>query len=330
VVRERDATYFSDANACDGLGGLLMRVGLIGLVGLLAGVGMLASPAMSEPALDCGSVVTGSVVLGHDVGPCVGDGIVVQGGAAAIDLNGHTISGVGGSGAGIRIEGSEEFPLGDVRVSNGVVTGFGGGVSIRAGSGECLTTPVIAVDTLRVVANASGINVLVFCGAAVNVKRNVVNGNAGDGIWAGIGNPNGPIHILENHVVENGGTGIKGIFDSVRRVESNFVARNGGDGIYLEDTVSTVRNNRILKNGGVGLIIRETIPSFIPRYQVDGNVADWNSAGGMKASSFPDPPGPPSGAGNSAKHNGNFQCLLIVCATNQGQARGLGTAPSGR
>ena len=297
-----------------------MRIRAVGLMCLLVGVAVVVSPAHSEPIAGCGAVITEDVVLQHDIGPCVGDGLVVQGGAASIDLNGHSIEGSSGS-AGVRIEGSREVPLADVRVSNGSIKGFGAGVSVRAGIGECRTSSVITVDSITVRANGSGISVFVFCGAGVNLTRNSIEQNAGNGISAGAGNRNGPIHILENRVVGNGGSGIIGSFDSVRRVDNNFVAHNGMDGIYLDDTVSSVRNNRILKNGGVGLTIHETAPDFIPHYDVSDNVADGNAAGGMIASAFPDPPGPPAGDGNSAKHNGVFQCVLIQCAANQGQAK---------
>ena len=257
---------------------------------LLGCVAVFAAPAQSDTILGCGSVVTESlVVLQHDIGPCAADGLIVQGGTATIDLNGHTIFGSAGSGVGIRIGASEALPIVNVRVSNGTVEAFGGGgVSIlAAGSQACSSSSVITVDQLVVRANGSGMSAFVTCGAAVNLTRNGVEGNAGDGIWAGVGNPGGAIHILENRVVANTGTGIKGIFDSVRRVEGNFVARNGKDGIYLEDTVSSVESNVMSRNGGIGLVIRETIPSFIPHYLVANNVADANVAGGMIASSFP-------------------------------------------
>jgi len=84
--------------------------------------------------------------------------------------------------------------------------------------------------------------------------------------------------------------------------------------------VSSVTNNVMLKNGGLGLSIRETVPGYIPHYVVSDNVADGNAMGGMSASAIPDPPGRPAGTGNAAKNNGNFQCVLIVCAKNRGQA----------
>ena len=289
---------------------------------LLGCVAVFAAPAQSDTILGCGSVVTESLVLQNDIGPCAADGLIVQGGTATIDLNGHTISGSAGSGFGVRIAASETLPIADVRLSNGTIEGFGGGVSIvAAGSQACSSSSVITVDQLVVRANGSGISAFVTCGAAVNVTRNLVEENAGDGIWGGVGNSGGAIHILDNRVVGNTGTGIKGIFDSVRRVEGNFVARNGKDGIYLEDTVASVKSNVMSRNGGVGLVIRETSPSFIPLYVVANNVADGNAAGGMIASSFPDPPGPPAGSGNSAKQNGVFQCTLIKCAANAGQAK---------
>jgi len=298
-----------------------MRIGTVGLVCLLVCVALLAGPAHSEPLVGCGAVMTEDVVLQEDIGPCAGDGLVIHGGSVSVDLNGHQIVGSVGSGVGVRIAGSQETPVGDVRVSNGYVRGFGVGVTVAAAGRGCLPAASIAIDGITVRESGAGISVFVTCVNAVNLTGNAIEGNSGDGISAGAANRIGPIHILDNRVVGNGGTGIRGFFDSVRRVDGNFVAHNAGDGIYLEDTVSSVRGNRILRNGGVGLTIRETVPSFIPHYDVADNVADGNAGGGMIATSFPDPPGPPVGEGNSAKHNGEFQCVLIACAPNQGLAK---------
>jgi len=295
-----------------------MRIGSIGFLCLLTCVAVFAAPARSDTTLGCGSVVTESVVLDHDIGPCAADGIIVRGDAVTVDLNGHRIRGSAGSGTGVGIVGDDLSPVGHVRVTNGGVTGFGQGVSVATTHDGCSASSTITVDELRIRANGSGINAFVTCAVTVTFQRNQIEANDGDGIRAGLNG--GPIHILDNQVLRNAGTGIRGMFDSVRRVEGNLVAHNGGDGIHLEDTVSTVNGNFMLQNGGIGLVIRETVPSFIPDYEVSDNVANRNDGGGMTASSFPAPPGPPAGDGNSAKKNGNFQCVLIVCAKNRGHA----------
>jgi hypothetical protein len=173
---------------------------------------------------------------------------------------------------------------------------------------------VINVNRLVIRANGRGVNIFGDppCRATVNVTRNTITRNTGDGIWAGVVKP---IQILGNQIVGNGGTGIQGTVDSVRQVEGNYIAGNGGDGINLIETVSIVRLNAILKNGGVGLVIRESHTSFIPLYEVANNVALGNVAGGMIASALVGPPpGPPAGSWNFARKNGNFQCVLIKCA----------------
>ena len=134
-------------------------------------------------------------------------------------------------------------------MTNGTVTGFGQGLSVATSHDGCSTASAITVDELRIRANESGINAFVTCAVTVTFQRNQIEANNGDGIRAGLGGP-GPIHILDNQVLRNSGIGISGMFDSVRRVEGNRVARNGGDGIHLEDTVSTVNGNVMLRTAG--------------------------------------------------------------------------------
>ena len=41
----------------------------------------------------------------------------------------------------------------------------------------------------------------------------------------------------------------------------------------------------------------------------------------MSAGAFPEPPAGPAGENNTAKHNGLYQCVLIVCTSNQGHCQ---------
>jgi hypothetical protein len=104
-------------------------------------------------------------------------------------------------------------------------------------------------------------------------------------------------------------------------ISNSFIAHNGGDGAYLSATVATVGGNTFLGNAGLGLDIVEDACFYFPYYDVSDNFAVQNGAGGIGAFAFDTPcPGPP-GTGNAAQNNTGFQCILIVCAKNPGQAK---------
>ena len=98
---------------------------------------LVASPAQSAAGavLGCGTVITEDTVLGADIGPCGnlvsdpgahvpgGHGIVIRGDGVTLDLNGHTIFGLGGAvvlhqATAVVVDGHS-----DVTVRNGTVRG---------------------------------------------------------------------------------------------------------------------------------------------------------------------------------------------------------------
>ena len=297
-----------------------MRVRSISFLLVLVSVAVFAGPAQSDSSIECGSLLTESVTLDHDIGPCPQGAFAVVGGDVTIDLNGHTITGSGG-GTGVLITTPADGTAANVSVTNGSVSGFGIGVGILVAKPDsgCGAAGKIAVEDVGIRANQTGVSIFGFpgCPTAITLSRDNITGNAGDGVAAAIV---GPVSVLKSHIVKNGGVGIRAAFDSVRRIDGNLVAHNGADGVRVEDSVASITNNRMSQNGGVGLWIRDTISGLIPRYVVADNVADGNGLGGMTAGSFPDPPTGPAGENNTAKHNGLFQCVLIVCAPNRGRA----------
>ena len=109
---------------------------LIGaLSATLLALGVLASTSGPAQAahVQCGDVITTSVTLDSDVGPCPGDGLVVRGSNITIDLGGHRVFAANGSGdnAGIRLAN-----VTGVTVVNGTVEGFDAGIAIMGGSGN--------------------------------------------------------------------------------------------------------------------------------------------------------------------------------------------------
>src|SRR3954469_9737772 len=73
-----------------------MRIRLFTAALAMAAI-VLAAPAPALGAhLQCGDLVTRSVALDSDLGPCPGDGLVAGADGIRIDLNGHVVRGSGG------------------------------------------------------------------------------------------------------------------------------------------------------------------------------------------------------------------------------------------
>ena len=110
---------------------VVRSVGVV--LALAASVTVLTSTAQARP-IGCGSVVTRSVVLTHDLLGCQGDGLVIGAGGITVNLGGHTVAGlVSDDSVGIRNAGHA-----DVVVKNGVVRQFERGMQLTGVSGNRL------------------------------------------------------------------------------------------------------------------------------------------------------------------------------------------------
>ena len=208
-----------------------MRVRSIGFLLVLVSVAVFAGPAQSDSSIECGSSLTESVTLDHDIGPCPQGALEVVGDDVTIDLNGHTITGSGG-GTGVLITTPADGTAVNVSVTNGSVSGFGIGVGILVARPEsgCGAAGKIAVENVGIRANQTGVSIFGFpgCPTAITLSRDNIMGNAGDGVTAAIV---GPVSVLKSHIAKNGGVGIRAAFDSVRLIDGNLVAHNGADGV---------------------------------------------------------------------------------------------------
>jgi len=105
---------------------------------------LTTSPALAQTAtptaaartttVSCGQVVTTSIKLAADVGPCPADGIVVAADGVTVDLNGHRVFGMAapeakGDYAGIRLRRTT-----GATVKGGEVDHFAAGVVVQRGS----------------------------------------------------------------------------------------------------------------------------------------------------------------------------------------------------
>ena len=275
------------------------------------GSGSVAAPALpavsSSSAPPCGSLITASVTLTADIGPCPGTGLIVGADNITIDLGGHKIVGQeagDGVSPGIYVFGHQ-----GVTVKNGSISNFDAGVAVYLGAYDTITnlnihdnigpsqpfgttTPIwyqIGGDPngahpVPVMSNG----IAVDHSFAVQVLNNTVTHN---GVYAGIGiyGVDAGANVVKGNTVTNtvgsGGAGGIGIdvtaafeFNDIRpylpieanNVLANTVSGNQGAGIVsLGNRNGLIRGN-VVQNNGVGV-------SGSP---LDGIQLNFNSGGG--------------------------------------------------
>jgi hypothetical protein len=295
---------------------------LVTVLSVLAALALPGSAAsVAVPA--CGDILTGDVVLTTDL-VCSGNGLTIPGYVdVELDLNGHSIVGLG-AGTGVNVvpdlsvDPSRTTP-GDVVVENGSIRGFDQGLHVST-QGSRVGTTSLQLTELRITANGVGVVGGPAFGPLTTLANSMIDSNRGDGVNTAFVR----FRIINDRVRDNGGYGIRAGEDSVRLLQDSFVTHNGLGGAKLTDTVAIVANNTFLANAGTGLQIDERLCFLLPFYAVSDNVADLNGGGGMRAATVGGPgcpePAPPPGSGNAAKLNAEFQCILIICASNRGLA----------
>jgi parallel beta-helix repeat protein len=107
---------------------------------LLGGVLGAASPAHAATVVTCGQTIATNITVANDVGPCLGDGLVVTASAITVNLNGHTVAGAGSNPAGtIDQAGIRLAGVGNVTVKGGTVRGFYVGILVKGGQNNLIT-----------------------------------------------------------------------------------------------------------------------------------------------------------------------------------------------
>jgi parallel beta-helix repeat protein len=199
-------------------------------------------PAPPAPAaVSCGLVLTQSTRVTNDLSECPGDGLVIGAPRIIVDLDGHTIDGVG-LGAGIRNDGYES-----VTVRDGTVQDFDYGVRLLSET----RLNVIERLTLRV-NQLAGIEL--FDAWDNEIRANTVDDN-GAGI-ALVSGTRGTI-VVDNTMTLNGGPGLLVRDSDANRLERNSVSGGGDLGVGLERASgNTLLGNTVSANsdGGIELL----------------------------------------------------------------------------
>lgn len=209
---------------------------LVNSVTALAGAALttilLAPPAYAAPA--CGAVLTVNTTLTADLLNCPDDGLVVGAGGITIDLNGHTIDGVG-LGVGIRNDGFDDVTITNSALTPGTIKEFDYGVQLNTA-------------TLRNVVRQLTIELNELAGVQLNnaggnqIRDNTIRSQSNDGVALLAGSDDNV--VLSNKIISNRGEGIAVEQSARNRIESNTVADGGDRGVVF----SGATNNQILSN----------------------------------------------------------------------------------
>lgn len=259
------------------------RLSLLSAVSLLAAVGV-AQPARAAANLACGQVVQASVTLSSDIGPCAGDGLIVNKDGITLDLGGHTIRGNSDPASdqvGVRLA-----SVSGVTVRAGTVTAFDAGIALD-NSTSSTVTQIRAIDNKGTGGSNHGDGIVLDGSSNNQILSNEVVGN---GPFSGISmvdGANGNV-IRSNSIRGNTlvraeppqvapkqeNVGVR--FDtgaSNNVVDSNAIEGNGSHGVNasgFEHTGNVVKNNLIRGNGQVG------IQEPGDHYTLSGNLVDHN------------------------------------------------------
>jgi hypothetical protein len=214
----------------------LWTSGLVACV--LAGAAIVTVPARGA-VVACGTLITSSVKLSSNVGPCPSGGIVVQGNNLTINLNGHRIFGspTTGDGVGIRLNGAS-----GVVVKNGTVTSFDAGIVIAGGAGNRVTKIKAIGNIGHADGTTFGDGILIDGSRSNIVRANEVRAN---GPFSGIS------------VINDGSIGNK---ISKNTIQDNDIASAGSNndvGVRLEPNTreTTLKGNVIAFSGLDGISI---------------------------------------------------------------------------
>jgi parallel beta-helix repeat protein len=266
------------------------RRGLLGALFVISLLAVSAAPAEAA-VVTCGTVVTTSIKLTSNLGPCTGDALIAGADNITIDLGGYTISGTG-TGAGVRVAQRT-----GVTVTNGTIQGFHTGVVLDESTNSTVSKLVLR-DNIR------GVN---LAGSDGNlVEKNTILNSGLDAIRLGLSADN----FISKNTLSGNVFGI-GVADSSTEnlVEKNVIRDTRGFGIAV---FSNSDSNRLEKNDvqrtsqgdGINVSTDSDLTLILKNLANDNGDLGIEAAAGTTR----------DGGGNRASGNGNpAQCVGVSC-----------------
>jgi parallel beta-helix repeat protein len=211
-----------------------------------SGLSRITTSTSQGPSLDadpfaslaCGTQVTSSVRLDADLA-CTGSALLVSGDDIVIDLNGHTLSGVG-TGNGITVTTSH-----DITISGGTIRGFVSGIFASNSTG-------LTVRDNEFFGNREAVLLQATAGSVI--KHNVVVRHLMRGFMVrpnmvgGLSTDN----VIFGNVVSDTPTGIYLIRQPGNTIQSNTITGSTIAAIDLAEGAGGVSGNTIRSNHLVG------------------------------------------------------------------------------
>lgn len=236
--------------------GWFTAVGATALLGALA-----PAPAAHAAPLSCGQTVTTSVVLTADLLNCPGDGLIVARSGITVDLNGHTVDGIG-LGVGIRNDGFDNTTITNSASNPGLIQDFDYGVRLTPGaSGNVVEELTVQLNEL------AGVE---LNGAVGNnrVRNNLIDRQSQRGITV-LGGSSGNV-IAGNTITGNQGEGLFVQNSADNRLEGNQIANSGDAGLVLEGSSGNTLLSNTVGNSSDG--------AFLVRLGSNDNLIQGNSS----------------------------------------------------
>lgn len=290
-----------------------------GAVFVLAGattIGSSAHHGVSTTVVKCGDVITVDTTLARDLNNCPADGVVIGAPDITLDLNGHTIDGVG-AGIGINNLAGHD----DVNLKNGTVHQFMDGIRIQGAVDNRLSRLTVSLN--------GGAGIALDDSDDNRIERVTAADNAGDGIVLNLDSDDN--RVRDSSASDNGTSGITATGDSDEsRIEGSSFVRNATFGIALENDSddSRLKKNTVIANQIDGIFVQLTAArTLVERNVANENIDDGidvdnaattitrNSANENGDLGIEAEPGVTDGGGNTASGNVNAaQCTNVVCS----------------
>ncbi len=291
---------------------IVRRFSIAALTALVGSTFGLASAAQAATTVSCGQIITTSITLANDIGPCLGDGLIVRGNNITINLAGHTVRGASKNSAsaidqaGIHLDG-----VSGVKVTGGTVREFFVGVLAKGGANNTITL-VTVVDNVGLGKTLYNDGIILDGSTNNTVSYNRITGNGPD---AGIAlirtSSNNRIlsNLVSDNIVPSIGSGPGGTN------EQHDQGINNNDGASSDNLFA---DNQILRNGDTGINMGGYPAGS--RNQAIRNVIKNNGGGGINAGGNGH-----TVSGNFIYHNGYQQFLPVGAVSDHGGGQGVVT-----
>lgn len=227
----------------------------------------VASPAYAAPPpLQCGSTITQSVTLQHDILNCSGAGLIVGADRVILNLNGHTLS----SAPASQSNGIEANTHSGVLIKNGTILGFDTAISFD-------TVSTSAVSGMRLADQITfGVLLVSVSHTAIFTSSIYHTGDAAGN--SGILAYQSDYNVIFQNRLDRNGDGVQLIQSSHNLIDSNTSGRSGaGISMFDASNANLLTRNATNDNSDSGILLDQGANNNV----IARNSSSGNAFGGI-------------------------------------------------